>query len=1077
MKKTWIIPVFLAISLFFTLCCACFLLACADPFNLSNLKKSSDREGTFSLVIGSGSISRTILPATVQSDLLAYTLVFSSEDKADVSVNRTNADLGGSVTLAAATWNLTVTAYMDSERTKPAAQGSLTGIVIAPGASVSRNLELKPIIDNGATGTFSWNIDYPADVTTASVKITPLNTDSGTPEQTLYFTGGIPLVNKNNISSPLNLNTGYYQVLFNLSNGAHSTGREEYLHIYKNMDSRFEYTFTPAHFAANLVTNGNNSGAGSLRNAITNAADNSTIWVESGVGTIQLTSQLSTTKKFTLDGNGVTIQASTSAVNIPVFDFITGAEVTVRRVHFTNTQVMVINNNGILNLESCIFSQNHIPGSYSIRNAGALSITGSTFFNNSGDSCGVINMQGGTASLTGNLFYGNTNTGDTHPIVVPVSGTVSSAGYNVVDVPLGINAGQSGWSGQSTDKTVSDIPISFLSFKLVSGRGAANVITSRPGAYPAADFYGNPIPASNAAAGAVQAMASGYLIEVSVNNSALGSAAMSTALTPNDDGLYSGGGTVTFTATPSGMAGYSFQYWQVNNVSYTANPLTITLANHCKVQAVFGHSTPNSVQRVLFSGPSETVTLNGLSNNDIYLVKVNTSGNIVSSADTGGPSGSSSSIASGNQARSTVEALIPRMGHPAADEYHANPPPFERKTSRRSDGPLASSVPLSYAVGNSKSFWVESTYNDGNWIQKTATLMEQGIYGNIWVMDDLTTFTNTQAQALATKFDQIYPIETSLLGYEYGGGPSGDGGWDGDTRIQILVYDIGYNISSTTLGYFWAKDMKTDTGSGQRSNQAEIFYLNGNSDVFTNFGTDALYSTLVHEFQHMINYSRKNPKNLTSATWYNEMLSMLAEDVISPLIGIDTSHSRHPIKSRIPRFLTSYHLAGITEWGSSGNTLDSYAIAYAFGAYLMRNYGGASLLQEMLANNAANIDSVTAALSTVADGGLSFGEALRRYGEALVFSGASMPSDVQSFDKTITETIGSYTYTATEFNIWGGFTPSNPNIFGLTQQVEMRPYSLTVHQAASGWTGQTGNITITLQRPNDPGVEFYLMVK
>jgi len=527
------------------------------------------------------------------------------------------------------------------------------------------------------------------------------------------------------------------------------------------------------------------------------------------------------------------------------------------------------------------------------------------------------------------------------------------------------------------------------------------------------------------------------------------------------------------------------------STSYTI-PATLTAGNYyyfCEVRAVGANSVRSNVAtvsvapapasepviNVLFTGTETTksVTLNGLSNNEIYLVKVNTSGSVVSAANTGGSSGSSISVASANVVPEPDNAPKVRMGHPAADEYHANPPPFERKKSRSPDGPLGSSFPPSPTVGTITSFWVESSYGNGIFVQKTATLRAGGTYGNIWVMNDLTTFTPDQAQAMADKFELIYPIETSLLGDDFGG-------WDIDSKIQLLVYDIGYSSSGTTLGYFWGKDMRADNGSGQRSNEAAMFYLNGNANIFTNFGADTLYSTLVHEFQHMIHHARKSMKGLNSAVWYNEMLSMITEDVISPFIGIDPKNPGHPIQKRIPGtsgFLNRYYSAGITEWGSSGNTLDSYAIAYAFGAYLLRNYGGASLLQEMLANNSIDIASVTAALRTVnADSELSFEEALRRFGEAMVFSG-TMPADVQSFDKTVTKTIDGYTYTAAKFNIWGDFGSTKPKIFGVNQQLEMRPHSITVHQAASGWKNQSGTKTITLQRPNDPNVEFYLMVK
>ena len=1048
----------------FIACCACFLLACIDPIEPPAPQNTAVGEGTFSLVIGSENESRTILPTTTQSSFVAYTLVFKTTGKDDVSANRTSSNLSSSVTLAAATWDLTVTAYMDSARTKPAAQGTLANIVINAGASVSRNLELKPIIESGAAGTFSWNINYPSEVTIASMKITPLDAATGTSAQTFYFIGGNPSVSKNNTSSPLSLNTGYYRVEFSLSNGQHETGREEYLHVYKNMDSRFTYTFSQDHFTVYSVTNGNDSGPGSLRHAITNAASGGVILIENGVGTISLTSRLSINKNLTIAGNGVTITRHSSWTanddNSQLL-YISGsaATVTISRVHFRDGRgtsgSAVSVSSGSLNLESCIFSGNQGRNGTIYTGSGiTLNVKGSTFYGNNVSGAGGAILNFGKLTLTGNLFFGNT--ASTYP-AIRNSGTVTSDGYNVVDLPLGTTAAQSGWTGLSIDKTISGIPISPVNFKLLSNREAQNVIASRPGAYPTTDFYGNSIPASNAAAGAVQAVASGYLVDVSVNNSALGSAAITSAPLPNTDGLYNGG-SVTLTANSTGPAGYDFQYWQVNNGYNTANPLNLQLTNHYRVQAVFGKKFTNSVQKVLFSGPTETVTLNGLSNNEIFLVKVNMSALIVEAANTGISPSLSRSVLNNVMPLPVISTddVLPRMGHPSANILDGVPMPSI------ADGPRKQEA----VAGSTRSFWIEQNVDKRDWIYKPATLLASGTYGNIWVMDNCIG--SEQAKALADKFDIIYPAETNLIGYEYGGGPGGTGGKDGELKIQILVYDIGNNIA----GFFWSKDFyQQDLLPAQmKTNNAEIFYIDAG---VVKRQIDYIYSTLVHEFQHMIHFNQKEVKqNISSASWYNEMLSMMTEDVMAKTIGIEMSSSYHKIRVRMPDFLRYYYLRGITEW--TGDFI-SYAKGIAFGAYLLRNYGGAGLLQEMLANNSTGTNSITAALNKFAGSGINFEEALRRFGEAIVFSG-TMPDDVLSFDKTVNYSKGVYTYTAVKFNVWTDFGSVKPAILNGNQQEELRPYSLTVHQDAS-WKGKTGSFSITLQRPNDPNVEFYLMVK
>jgi hypothetical protein len=536
---------------------------------------------------------------------------------------------------------------------------------------------------------------------------------------------------------------------------------------------------------------------------------------------------------------------------------------------------------------------------------------------------------------------------------------------------------------------------------------------------------------------------------------------------------------ITWSSNAPTIASVSSINGMITGVSEGSATITVTTVDGNKT-ATCSVTVVKSVTKVTFTGQNMTVSFSDLKNKDIYLVKVNTSSTVVSNANTGLAQSLYSELANSNDLTSeNFTGELFRMGHPGADEFHANPPPYSKKANRSSSELLPSSA-LS-TVGSTRRFWVESVYNNRNWVQKTATLVKQGTYCNIWVMNDLTTFTSAQAQEMADKFDAIYPIETSLLGYEDGGGPAGNGGIDNDKRILILVYDIGYDPALTWVGYFWAKDMMLDKEVSsyypERSNEAEMFYINGNPTFLSNRGAGILYSMLVHEFQHMINYSQKYIKNkVNSAAWYNEMLSMMTEDIIAPLIGIGPTNSSHPIKDRIPRFLVNYNLSGITEWNPNNNVLDSYSVSYGFGAYLLRNYGGAALLKELLSNNSTNINSVTAALRRVNnDNGLSFENALRRFGETFIYS-STVPSDVLSFDKTDTRTIGAYTYTATKFNVWNDFGSYRPKIFGASEQAIMRPHSISVHQA-SEWRYKSGNLSITLQRPSNSSVEFYLMVK
>jgi hypothetical protein len=439
---------------------------------------------------------------------------------------------------------------------------------------------------------------------------------------------------------------------------------------------------------------------------------------------------------------------------------------------------------------------------------------------------------------------------------------------------------------------------------------------------------------------------------------------------------------------------------------------------------------------------------------------------VVNAAGTGSVQNPPTDITHDNESQETANSLL-QIGHPAAREFSANPPPIDRAALQRPRGTFIPPV-----VGDRRSFWVETTFYSGTFVQKQATLRATGKHGNIWVMDeDFTSgagsgnrINSTQAQDLADKFDVIYPAATNILGYEYGGGPGGNGGKDGDPKVQILVYDIAPNIG----GYFWAKDFYDDPGHSNepRSNLAEIFYINSS---LVNSNPNFIYSALVHELQHMINFNMKTVQHdVNSEVWYNEMLSMMAEDVISPLIGIGPTNSGHPIQLRIPFFLSYYHNQGVTEWN------DDYAEKYAFGAYLLRNYGGAELLKSILANNTANIESITAALNEFSSG-LNFGTALTRYGEALIYSGQQIPQGAMSFDKTVTNTINGTTYTAQRFDVWNDFTQKGPTILNL-EQIDMRPHSINI-QSANTWRNVSGDLSITLERPSNANVVMFLMVR
>jgi hypothetical protein len=460
------------------------------------------------------------------------------------------------------------------------------------------------------------------------INITQNNSAAGTvakssePDSNNLYTGGTTLT--------ANVNNSYTFEYW-LVNGVKQIGSTLTINGSAQVHAVFSRTVT----VDSNVDNTSNAAPGTLRHALTaaNLQEGDIINIElTGDNTIRLTGalpQITGTKSIIINGNGVTLTRATNwtgtndASQLLYINSNT-AVVSINRIHFkdgraTDAGAAIRNLSGILTLESCIFSGNQTSSSSgnggAVQNAGTLTVKGCTFYNNSAYIGGAIRNRG-TLSLTGNLFYGNT-AANSAPAVSNPDGTVSSGGYNVVDVALGTGNNQAGWTavtGASADKSIGtaagNLPLSPITFKLLQGSGAASFIGNRPAGYPTADFYGASIPTAYAAAGAVQTNVnnmSGYYLDLSINNSALGAVIKSSD--PDEDGVYDDG--TTLEASPNG--GYSFEYWLIND-SVKQSGATFTITSHArKVQAVFSHtvivnspdngtnSTPGTLRYALYT--------------------------------------------------------------------------------------------------------------------------------------------------------------------------------------------------------------------------------------------------------------------------------------------------------------------------------------------------------------------------------------------------------------------------------------------------------------------------------------------
>ncbi len=295
---------------------------------------------------------------------------------------------------------------------------------------------------------------------------------------------------------------------------------------------------------------------------------------------------------------------------------------------------------------------------------------------------------------------------------------------------------------------------------------------------------------------------------------------------------------------------------------------------------------------------------------------------------------------------------------------------------------------------------------------------------NIWVSDDsydasglgtecqkVKCVTQDMVDALADMFLQsgsdndIYDWVTNIYGEEWGGDAElkYSNLISDNNQITILLTDIPnseapiYNTpDGGVIVFFWAKDnFKTSSYSG--SNERVMFYIdsvmfaNGNTPwSIDDYWPKETVSTLAHEFQHMIHFYQKTilRANENTDTWINEMLSESTEDIVATKIrhigprGVDymdgSAGDPGNTLGRYPLFNANNTLS-LTAWNS---VLADYSKVNAFGAYLIRNYGGAQLLHNIMYNSYTDARAVVSAVGS----GKTFSNLLSEWGVAVMLS-------------------------------------------------------------------------------------------
>jgi hypothetical protein len=393
---------------------------------------------------------------------------------------------------------------------------------------------------------------------------------------------------------------------------------------------------------------------------------------------------------------------------------------------------------------------------------------------------------------------------------------------------------------------------------------------------------------------------------------------------------------------------------------------------------------------------------------------------------------------------------------------------------------------------------------------------------NIWVTDDcwssdgttegtgaiaLTAsskkhvVTQAMVDALADKFlkaglnNDIYDWETNFLGAEWGT-PTGTYASSliaplATPEITILLSDIAADnnddaTNGVIVGYFWEVNNFKDaymSAQGYHSNERIMFVID--AQLFANpsstgaagqtsgwstssYWAEECFSTLSHEFQHMIEYYQKGIRargdGESADTWINEMCSLLTEDLIAYNLGVPgprgvaysdpTAGAKNNTQGRIP-FFNRYLSTNDRQLTKTGNydALD-YSFSYAFGSWLARNYGGAEFVRRVVQSSPTDGECITSAVKAYSGQKVSLGELVQRWSMAVLGSDRTdMPIGYRyNTGKWVDSTISGMTYRLGSINFFN-YSPAPKVLDGTGLTSAVAPASNVYYLAASGMTG------------------------
>lgn len=274
--------------------------------------------------------------------------------------------------------------------------------------------------------------------------------------------------------------------------------------------------------------------------------------------------------------------------------------------------------------------------------------------------------------------------------------------------------------------------------------------------------------------------------------------------------------------------------------------------------------------------------------------------------------------------------------------------------------------------------------------QENAEKVYSGKYCNVFFVQN-GDFGITKSQlssvfeTLGNLFDEkIFPNITDILG-KFSYSTRYTNVISCPEKVNIVVADLYYDWKKTkaenggVYGYYRGADLLKNYSC----NQDAIIYLDS---YFLSKSPESVYSTMAHEFNHMLNYMNKGIEDeLEYSTWYTEMLSALADAMFENYLIENLTEEQTTAYDRI-MFFNTWHNLGFSTWRSGtdycpyGDVYISYGNVFAFGNFLAKNYGGFDLIKEIATNKCVDEDSIVEAVKKIAGKpGITFEDILKDF--------------------------------------------------------------------------------------------------